>query len=221
AAMEEVAARVLPEGFGYEWTGTTFQEQKTGNQATYIFALSVVCVFLFMAALYESWIRPMVIILTVPLAMFGAIVGLWFFDMPLDVFGQIGLVMLIGLETKNAILIVEFGVEMRRDRGMSIRESAKAASRERLRPILMTSFAFVMGVLPMARATGAGAYSRNSLGIVIAFGIAVSTVLGRFVIPIYYALGERLIDRFSRLRDEEDETDGHQVDGHANGQAHR
>ena len=151
-----------------------------------------------MAALYESWIRPTVIILTVPLAMFGAVVGLWLYDMPLDVFGQIGLVMLIGLETKNAILIVEFGVEMRRKRGMSILESAKAASRERLRPILMTSFAFVMGVLPMARATGAGAYSRNSLGIVIAFGIAVSTILGRFVIPIYYVLGERLIDYFAR-----------------------
>ena len=134
-----------------------------------------------MAALYESWIRPTVIILTVPLAMFGAVVGLWLYDMPLDVFGQIGLVMLIGLETKNAILIVEFGVEMRRDRGMSILEAAKAASRERLRPILMTSFAFVMGVLPMARSMGAGAYSRNSLGIVIAFGIAVSTILGRFV----------------------------------------
>ncbi len=155
AAMEEVAAQVLPDGFGYEWTGTTFQEQKTGNQATYIFALSVVCVFLFMAALYESWIRPLVIILTVPLAMFGAVVGLWLYDMPLDVFGQIGLVMLIGLETKNAILIVEFGVEMREKHGMSIIESAKIASRERLRPILMTSFAFVMGVLPMARATGA------------------------------------------------------------------
>jgi hydrophobe/amphiphile efflux-1 (HAE1) family protein len=199
-AMEEVAAKVLPEGFGFEWTGTTFQEQQTGNLATYIFALSVVCVFLFMAALYESWIRPMVIILTVPLAMFGAIIGLWIYNLPLDVFGQIGLVMLIGLETKNAILIVEFGVEMRQKHGMSIIESAKVAARERLRPILMTSFAFVMGVLPMARATGAGAYSRNSLGIVIAFGIGVSTVLGRFVIPIYYVLGERLIDFFARLR---------------------
>ncbi|MHC5541120.1 efflux RND transporter permease subunit, partial [Singulisphaera rosea] len=223
-AMQEVANQVLPEGFGYEWTGTTFQEQKTGNTATYIFALSVVCVFLFMAALYESWIRPMVIILTVPLATFGAVVGLWLYDMPLDVFGQIGLVMLIGLETKNAILIVEFGVEMRRTRGMSILESAKAASRERLRPILMTSFAFVMGVLPMARATGAGAYSRNSLGIVIAFGIAVSTILGRFVIPIYYVLGERLIDYFGRGKVEEDEGPsghhGHQVAHHgANGHA--
>ena len=192
AAMEAVAAEVLPEGFAYEWTGTTFQEQKTGNVATYIFALSIVCVFLFMAALYESWIRPLVIILTVPLAMFGAMVGLWLYDMPLDVFGQIGLVMLIGLETKNAILIVEFGVELQEKHGMSIIDSAKEASRQRLRPILMTSFAFVMGVLPMARATGAGAYSRNSLGIVIAFGMLISTVLGRFVIPIYYVLGERL-----------------------------
>ncbi|QEH36238.1 Efflux pump membrane transporter BepE [Aquisphaera giovannonii] len=192
AAMEEVAAQVLPEGFDYEWTGTTFQEQKTGNMATYIFTLSIVCVFLFMSALYESWIRPIVIILTVPLATFGAMVGLWMLDMPLDVFGQIGLVMLIGLETKNAILIVEFGAELIEKHGMSIIDAAKEASRQRLRPILMTSFAFVFGVLPMARATGAGAYSRNSLGVVIAFGIAVSTVLGRFVIPIYFVLGERL-----------------------------
>ena len=195
AAMEQVADEVLPQGFGYEWTGTTYQEQKTGNMATYIFAVSILCVFLFMAALYESWIRPLVIILTVPLATFGAMVGLWLFDLPLDVFGQIGLVMLIGLETKNAILIVEFGVELMEKHGMSIIDSAKEASRQRLRPILMTSFAFVCGVLPMARATGAGAYSRNSLGIVIAFGIAVSTVLGRFVIPIYYVLGERLRGR--------------------------
>ena len=186
------------------------RSRRPATRPTYIFALSVVCVFLFMAALYESWIRPMVIILTVPLAMFGAIVGLWLYDMPLDVFGQIGLVMLIGLETKNAILIVEFGVEMREKHGMSIIESAKAASRERLRPILMTSFAFVMGVLPMARATGAGAYSRNSLGIVIAFGIAVSTVLGRFVIPIYYVLGERLIDALARRRGDEGAADDHQ-----------
>ena len=198
AAMERVAAAVLPEGFAYEWTGTTFQEQKTGNLATSIFGLSIVCVFLFMAALYESWIRPLVIILTVPLATFGAIVGLWLFHMPLDVFGQIGLVMLIGLETKNAILIIEFGVELQKKHGMNIIESAKEAARQRLRPILMTSFAFVMGVLPIARATGAGAYSRNSLGIVIAFGMAISTVLGRFIIPIYYVLGERLIVLFSR-----------------------
>jgi HAE1 family hydrophobic/amphiphilic exporter-1 len=192
-AMEEVAAAVLPEGFGFEWTGSTYQEQKTGNQAMYIFGLSIVCVFLFMAALYESWVRPLVIILTVPLAMFGAIVGLWAFDLPLDVFGQIGLVMLIGLETKNAILVVEFGVELMQKHGMSIIDSAKEAARQRLRPILMTSFAFIMGVLPMARATGAGAYSRNSLGIVIASGMLISTILGRFVIPVYYVLGERII----------------------------
>ncbi len=195
--MEEVAAKVLPEGFGYEWTGSTYQEQQTGNLAMVIFALSIVMVFLFMAALYESVIRPLVIIFTVPLATFGAIVGLWLYDMPLDVFGQIGLVMLIGLETKNAILIVEFGVELRHKQGMSIIDSAKEAARQRLRPILMTSFAFIMGVLPMVRATGAGAYSRNSLGVVIAFGMLVSTILGRFVIPVYYVLGERLIDFFS------------------------
>ena len=149
-----------------------FRSRRPATWPCTIFALSIVCVFLFMAALYESWIRPLVIILTVPLAMFGAMIGLWIFNMPLDVFGQIGLVMLIGLETKNAILVVEFGVELQQKHGMSIIDSAKEASRQRLRPILMTSFAFVMGVLPMARATGAGAYSRNSLGIVIAFGHA-------------------------------------------------
>jgi multidrug efflux pump subunit AcrB len=196
-AMEEVAAEVLTEGFGYEWTGSTYQELQTGNLAMFIFALSIVCVFLFMSALYESWIRPLVIILTVPLATFGALIGLWLFNLPLDVFGQIGLVMLIGLETKNAILVVEFGVELMEKQGLSIIDSAKEAARQRLRPILMTSFAFIMGVLPMARATGAGAYSRNSLGIVIAAGMLISTVLGRFVIPVYYVLGERIIRRFS------------------------
>src|SRR5262249_47854727 len=125
AAMEAIAADVLPEGFDFEWTGTTYQEQKTGNLAVVIFALSIICCFLFMAALYESWIRPLVIILTVPLATFGAMLGLWMFDMPLDVFGQIGLVMLIGLETKNAILIVEFGVELIEKHKMSILDSAK------------------------------------------------------------------------------------------------
>jgi hydrophobe/amphiphile efflux-1 (HAE1) family protein len=214
-AMEEVARETLSEGFSYEWTGTTFQEQRTGNVAPLIFALSIVCVFLFMAALYESWIRPLVIILTVPLAMFGAMIGLRLYDLPLDVFGQIGLVMLIGLETKNAILIVEFGVELQRKQGLGIIESAKEAARQRLRPILMTSFAFVMGVLPMARATGAGAYSRNSLGIVIAFGILISTVLGRFVIPVYYVLGERLIRAFSRPEIDHEPEEGHETEGKA------
>ena len=205
--MEEIAEKVLPDGFSYEWTGTTFQEQKTGNVAVLIFGLSIVCVFLFMAALYESWVRPLVIIFTVPLAMFGAVLGLWLYGMSLDVFGQIGLVMLIGLETKNAILIVEFGVELQKKHGLSIIDSAKEAARQRLRPILMTSFAFVMGVIPMARATGAGAYSRNSLGVVIAFGILISTILGRFVIPVYYVLGERLISLFSRSSDQETDSE--------------
>jgi HAE1 family hydrophobic/amphiphilic exporter-1 len=208
AAMQRVADKVLPQGFGYEWTGATFQELKTGNVAILIFGLSIACVFLFMSALYESWIRPLVIIFTVPLATFGALLGLWLFNMPLDVFGQIGLVMLIGLETKNAILIVEFGVELQKKHGMSIIDSAKEAARQRLRPILMTSFAFIMGVLPMARATGAGAYSRNSLGIVIASGMLISTILGRFVIPVYYVLGERIIAFFARHRHRDLTDDG-------------
>ena len=121
-------------------------------------------------------------------------VGLWIYDMPLDVFGQIGLVMLIGLETKNAILIIEFAENLRKQ-GAGILEAAKESSRQRLRPILMTAFAFIIGVLPMARATGAGAGSRNSLGVVIVFGMLISTILGRFVIPVYYVLGERIRER--------------------------
>ena len=167
----QVAAEVLPEGFGYEWTGTTYQEQKTGNLATVIFALSIVCVFLFMAALYESWIRPIVIILTVPLATFGAMVGLWLYDMPLDVFGQIGLVMLIGLETKNAILIVEFGVELMRKQGMGdprVGQGGVAAAA----PADPDDVVRLHHRRPAdgARDRG-GAYSRNSLGVVIVFGM--------------------------------------------------
>ena len=203
-AMERIADEDPPGGLLLRMDRDHVPGAEDRERRGLIFGLSIVCVFLFMAALYESWIRPLVIIFTVPLAMFGAIFGLWLYGMPLDVFGQIGLVMLIGLETKNAILIVEFGVELQHKHGMSIIDSAKEAARQRLRPILMTSFAFVMGVLPMARATGAGAYSRNSLGVVIAFGMIVSTILGRFVIPVYYVLGERLIARFHREEPDEE-----------------
>src|SRR4029077_17290310 len=136
-------------------------------------------------------------IVSVPLVTFGAIVALWLYDLPLDVFGQIGLVMLIGLETKNAILIIEFAENLR-TQGAGILAAAKESSRQRLRPILMTAFAFIIGVLPMARATGAGAGSRNSLGVVIVFGMLISTILGRFVIPVYYVLGERIRSRGPR-----------------------
>ena len=178
----------------------------------FIFALSIVCVFLFMAALYESWIRPMVIILTVPLATFGAIVGLWIFNLPLDVFGQIGLVMLIGLETKNAILVVEFGVELMEKQGMSIIDSAKEAARQRLRPILMTSFAFIMGVLPMARATGQGPTAATRWASSSPRACSSAPILGRFVIPVYYVLGERIIQYFSGSEPESVQADHHEVE---------
>jgi HAE1 family hydrophobic/amphiphilic exporter-1 len=129
-AVNRVAAETLPRAMAAEWTDVFYLQIRTGNTGIYVFLLAVVFVFLALSALYESWVRPMVIILTVPLAMFGAIVGLWIYGMPVNVYAQIGLVMLIGLETKNAILIVEFGVEMREKHGMSIIDSAKAASRE-------------------------------------------------------------------------------------------
>ena len=178
AAMEEVAAEVLPEGFGYEWTGTTYQEQKTGNMATYIFALSIVCVFLFMAALYESWIRPLVIILTVPLAMLRRdrrplalrhAAGRLRPDRP-------GHADRPGDQERDPDRRVRR--ELREKHGMSIIDSAKEASRQRLRPILMTSFAFVFGVLPMAVATGAGAAARQVMGTTVVFGMLPATLIG-------------------------------------------
>src|SRR5581483_6152507 len=148
AAMEEVASRNLPSGFGFEWTGTTFQEKLAQGNEGFVFGFAAVLVFLFLAALYESWSIPFAVILAVPLGLFGALLAVYLRDYPYDIYTQIGIVTLIGLAAKNAILIVEFA-KMRRDEGMSVRDSALEAARLRLRPILMTSFAFILGVVPL------------------------------------------------------------------------
>ena len=163
-AMEEVAADVLPDSMGYEWTATAYQELKAGNVAPYIFALALVMVFLFLAAQYESWAMPFMVILAVPLAIFGALGAQWLRGLDNDIYTQVGLVMLIGLASKNAILIVEFARRRRDEDDMSIEMAAMEAARVRLRPILMTAFAFILGVLPLVLATGAGANARHSLG---------------------------------------------------------
>jgi HAE1 family hydrophobic/amphiphilic exporter-1 len=190
AAMEELAATALPDGFGFEWTGLTYQQLAAGNTAPLIFGLSLVFVFLVLAALYESWVMPMMILLSIPLGLLGAAGALYLRGMDLDVYGQIGLVMLIGLVAKNSILIVEFAKELR-DQGHSIMDAAMTAARLRLRPILMTALAFVIGLMPLVIASGAGAASRQSLGTAVVGGLTFATIT-IVLVPIFYVVFERM-----------------------------
>jgi hydrophobe/amphiphile efflux-1 (HAE1) family protein len=194
AAMEELTRQLLPAGMGFEWTGIAFQELEAGNLAPIIFSLALVFVFLFLAAQYESWIMPLMVMLAVPLALLGALGAQHLRGLANDIYCQIGLVMLIGLASKNAILIVEFA-RRRRDEGLTIEQAAMEAARIRLRPILMTSFAFILGVLPLTIATGAGAAGRHSLGTAVFGGMVVSTFLNLLVVPVFYVLIERLRER--------------------------
>lgn len=193
AAMEELAADHLPDGFGYEWTNLVYQQKEAGNMAPLVFAMSLIFVFLILAAMYESWTMPVIILLAIPLGLLGAIGFLVLRDMSLDVYGQIGLVMLIGLVSKNAILIVQFAKDLH-DQGHSILESATEAARIRLRPILMTAFAFIFGLTPLVIASGAGASSRQSLGTSVVGGLTLATALIIFV-PIIYVVVMRLTTR--------------------------
>ena len=199
AAMERAAAAALPNDFGYEWTGITFQELKAGSIATVVFGLAIVFVFLILAAQYESWTMPFMVLLAVPLALFGALLALWARQMQIDVYSQIGFVMLIGLAAKNAILIVEFA-KRRREEGLEIVEAAMEAGRLRLRPILMTAFAFILGVLPLVFAKGAGAASRQSIGTTVFGGMLAATILTLIFVPVFYALIEGLRERDPEIR---------------------
>ncbi|WP_342361877.1 multidrug efflux RND transporter permease subunit [Terrarubrum flagellatum] len=194
AAMERAAATALPRDFSYEWTGITFQELKAGSIATVVFALAIVFVFLILAAQYESWSMPFMVLLAVPLALFGALLALWLRQMQIDVYSQIGFVMLIGLAAKNAILIVEFA-KRRREEGVEIIEAAMEAARLRLRPILMTAFAFILGVVPLMIASGAGAASRQSLGTTVFGGMLAATLLTLIFVPVFYAVIEQWRER--------------------------
>jgi hydrophobic/amphiphilic exporter-1 (mainly G- bacteria), HAE1 family len=185
--MERIARETLPQGYDFAWAGMSLEETKSGSQAVYLFALSIVLVYLVLAAQYESWVLPFIILLGVPLAVFGALSAQWIRGFSNDVFCQVGLVMLIGLAAKNSILIVEFAEQLRAQ-GRSIVDAAVEAARIRLRPILMTSFAFILGVLPLAYATGAGAGARNSVGTAVAGGMLASTFLSVFFIPVLYVI---------------------------------
>jgi HAE1 family hydrophobic/amphiphilic exporter-1 len=185
--MEELARANLPPGYDFAWAGQSLEERKAGGQAGLIFGLSLLLVYLVLAAQYESFILPFIILLGVPLAVFGALSAQLIRGFSNDVFCQVGLVLLVGLAAKNSILIVEFAEQLR-ERGMSIVDAAIESSRIRLRPILMTSFAFILGVLPLALATGAGAAARNSVGTAVAGGMIASTFLSIFFIPVLYVV---------------------------------
>ncbi|MEP6885416.1 MAG: multidrug efflux RND transporter permease subunit [Gammaproteobacteria bacterium] len=197
-AMEELA-RDLPSGYGYDWTGTTYQEKISSGQSGPIFGMAILFVFLVLAALYESWAVPFAVLLCIPFAVLGAYGGLALRGMQNDIYAQIGLVMLIGLAAKNAILIVEFA-KLEYERGKPLVEAAIAGARLRLRPILMTSFAFIFGSLPLAIATGAGASARRVLGTAVVFGMGAATLVGIFLIPVFYVLMQRLAERLGRGR---------------------
>ncbi|MCK1721844.1 efflux RND transporter permease subunit [Bradyrhizobium sp. 141] len=189
-AVEEQMAK-LPKGYGHEWTGLSFQERLTGSQTLYLYSISLLIVFLSLAALYESWSVPFAVMLTVPIGVLGALLAATLFSQANDVYFQVGLLTTIGLASKNAILIVEFALEQIAA-GSSLVDATLHAARQRLRPILMTSLAFILGVLPLAVATGAGSASQNAVGIGVAGGMIAATVLGIFFVPALFVLVRRV-----------------------------
>ena len=197
AAVERIARETLPKGIGVEWTELTYQEILAGNSAVIVFPLALLLVFLVLAALYESWTLPLAVILIAPMALLAAIAGVWLTRGDNNVFTQIALVVLMGLAAKNAILIVEFARDLERQ-GRTIVQAAIEASRLRLRPILMTSFAFIMGVLPLAFSVGAGAEMRRAIGIAVFGGMLGVTLFGLLLTPLFYVLLRTLAERFAR-----------------------
>jgi HAE1 family hydrophobic/amphiphilic exporter-1 len=194
--MERLAETNLPQGMGYAWSGISLEETKAGRQSFFIFGLALLLVYLTLAAQYESLVLPFIVLLGVPVAVLGALGAQWSRGLANDVYCQVGLVMLIGLAAKNAILIVEFAEQLRH-RGLPVVEAAVEAARIRLRPILMTSLAFILGVLPLVFATGAGQEARHSVGTAVAGGMLLSTFLNVVFIPILYVVVQTMRGRLS------------------------
>jgi hydrophobic/amphiphilic exporter-1 (mainly G- bacteria), HAE1 family len=197
-AMEAVAKEVLPKGFSYEWSGISLEEVESGGAAVAIFGLGLVFVFLTLAAQYESFVDPVIIMLTVPLAILGALAAIWLRGTSNDVYTQIGFVMLIGMASKNAILILEFSNQLYEE-GMSLTKAVLEACSERLRPILMTAIATMIGAVPLLVATGPGATARQSLGTAIVGGMCIASVLSLFVVPVLYIVIKTLALRYLHL----------------------
>jgi multidrug efflux pump len=181
----EAIAKKLPQGIGFEWTGLSLQEQQAGSQAPFFYALSVLVVFLSLAALYESWSIPLSVILMIPIAVLGALGAASLFGMPNGVYFQVALLTTIGLGAKNAILIVEFARELH-EQGRSSLEAAVEAAKLRMRPIVMTSMAFLLGVFPLAISSGAGSVSQNEIGVAVIGGMLTATFIGPFLVPMFF-----------------------------------
>ena len=191
--MEEVGAKELPRSMGSDWTGIAFQENRVSGEAVVVFGLAVLLVYLVLAFLYESWLLPFAVILVVPLGLLGVVAAVNYRGTDNNVYTQIGIVLIIALASKNAILIVEFARELRLN-GRGVHEAAMEAARMRFRPIVMTSFAFILGVAPLVWATGAGAASRRALGTAFFGGMITSTVLAVFFVPVFYVAIQGLIE---------------------------
>jgi HAE1 family hydrophobic/amphiphilic exporter-1 len=205
AAIEQVAKETLPPGFSYEYSGLSREEQHSGSQTIYVFMLCLIFVYLLLSAQYESYILPLSIILTIPIGMFGAFLFIKLLGVSNNIYVQITLIMLIGLLAKNSILIVEYAVK-RRKAGMSIREAAVSGAKMRLRPILMTSFAFIFGLLPLMLTTGAGANGNHSIGTSAVGGMLIGTVFGVFITPVLFVIFQGIQEKLRKNKDgDEDE----------------
>jgi HAE1 family hydrophobic/amphiphilic exporter-1 len=206
AAIKEVAAQSLPPGYGFEFSGVSREEQNSGSQAIYIFILSLLFVYFLLSALYESYLLPFAVLLSLPVGLAGTFVFAKIFGIDNNIYMQISLIMLIGLLAKNAILIVEFA-STRREQGMTIVQAATEGAKARLRPILMTSLAFIFGIMPLMFATGAGAYGNRSIGTSAVGGMLFGTLFGVLVIPVLFIIFQTLQEKASGKKDSNDDSD--------------